>query len=269
LSELNLLTPTTFKKVIISGDIIEVYEYEKMPYQLTGKYNNNDQSEIDWINEYEKELDKRYDDLSDEIKHILSVVDGRMESSITRTRNMIRRLILANFDNGSKFVTLTFRDNVTELAEANKYFDKFIKRLRRKYKGFKYIAVVEFQKRGAVHYHMLSDLPYIKSSDLESIWGNGFIKVNRITHVDNVGAYVIKYMTKDMSDIRLFNSKAYNCSKGLVKPITVRGEIADELYSMYCAGKIKEVFTNSYTSEYLGQIVYKEYNLKRIVSEQN
>jgi len=261
-----LLSPTTFKKVIISGDVIEVYEYEKMPYQLANYKNDESISDVEWIKEYDKELDKRYEDLSDEIKHLLSVVDGRMGSSITRTRNMIRRLILANFDNGSKFVTLTFKENITELSEANKYFDRFIKRMRRKYAGFKYIAVVEFQKRGAVHYHMLSDLPYIKASEMEQLWGNGFIKINRITHVDNVGAYVIKYMTKDMSDIRLFNSKAYNASKGLQKPVTVRGELAEEIHRMY--GNAKEVFTNSYTSEYLGQVTYKEYNLKRIDSEQ-
>lgn len=256
---------TTFKKVVISGDIIEVYEMENPPYQFS-EFHERYKSDIEWINEFENEVDTKFD-LDPDMQHMLKVSTGKMSSSITRTRNMVRRLILANFDNNSKFVTLTFSENITEVKEANSYFDKFIKRLRRKHENFKYLAVLEFQKRGAVHYHMLSNLPYIKSSELSEIWREGFVKINRISHVDNVGAYVIKYMTKDVMDERLFNNKSYNCSKGLEKPVTLRGELAEEIIKMYISKNDKEVFANSYISEHLGQITYKEYNLKRINSE--
>jgi len=58
------------------------------------------------------------------------------------------------------------------------------------------LAVIQFQDRGAIHYHMMSDLPYIPKAKLSKIWGNGFIKINDITNVDNVGAYLIGYMNK-------------------------------------------------------------------------
>lgn len=258
---------TTFKKVVISGDIIEVYEMENPPYQFSQNHDRY-KSELDWINEMEKEVNGKLDHLEPGLRHMVEMVhSGKADSSITRTRNMVRRLILANFDNDSKFVTLTFAENVGDVKEANKYFHKFIKRLKRKYDNFKYLAVIEFQKRGAVHYHMLSNLPYIKSSELSEIWREGFVKINRITHVDNVGAYVIKYMTKDVTDERLFNNKSYNCSQGLEKPLTLRGELAEEIIKMYLSENDKEVFANHYESEHIGKISYKEYNLKRINAE--
>ncbi|GAI10009.1 unnamed protein product, partial [marine sediment metagenome] len=39
----------------------------------------------------------------------------------------------------------------------NREFKKFIQRLRYQYGDFKYMAVIEFQDRGAIHYHMISD----------------------------------------------------------------------------------------------------------------
>ncbi|MGM9458151.1 rolling circle replication-associated protein, partial [Lacticaseibacillus rhamnosus] len=75
---------------------------------------------------------------------------------------MVRRLVLANFDAGSKFVTFTFAENVKDIDQANREWKKFVQRLRRRYGDFKYLSVIEFQKRGAVHYHMISDLPYVK-----------------------------------------------------------------------------------------------------------
>ncbi|MCM3274326.1 helitron helicase-like domain-containing protein [Paenibacillus elgii] len=271
---------TAYKKVIISGNVIEVYEYEKAPYQVWDKQDRHE-SDIEWINELEEQAELKLKEeqqakslqdigcLSEEWREVV-LLSGRYSSSITRTRNMVRRLILSNFDNGSKFVTFTFDDKKvppeinTDVQASNKFWHAFIKRMRRKYGNFKYIVVIEFQKRGAVHYHMLSDLPYVKAKTLEEIWGNGFIKINRITHVDNVGAYVIKYMTKDLTDIRLYKNKAYSCSKGLERPTILRGELAEQIVLIYDFAQKKEVFTSSYTSEYLGKVIYREYNLKRL-----
>lgn len=64
---------------------------------------------------------------------------------------------------------------------------KFIQRLKYKFgKDIKYLAVIEFQQRGAVHYHVLSDIPYIKQDELQDLWGQGFVFINAISHVDNI-----------------------------------------------------------------------------------
>lgn len=243
-----------------SGHILEVYEFERMPGQADRKPGSKDRlPEGDWIEEVALE-DMSLEQLFDYQKQ----EDRRIGSSITRTRTMIRRLALMNFDAGSKFSTFTFAENVTDLTMAHKAWDKFVKRLRRRYGDFKYINVVEFQKRGAVHYHMLSDLPYIPNSELAEIWGQGFVKINDIAHVDNVGAYVVKYMTKELFDPRFCGRKAYMCSQGLDRPIVYRGEDAERIIQLYDLEQKKEVYTSSYTSEHHGQIIYREFNLKRV-----
>lgn len=181
----------------------------------------------------------------------------------------LRRTINANFDTHSKFITLTFAENVKDVKTANGIYKKFMDRMRYQYGSFKYATVIEFQQRGAVHYHMIADLPYIEKDELARIWAQGFVKINDITNqnsgkgVDNVGAYVTAYMTKEQSDQRLMGQKAYFTSRNLTRPITVHGMDAIELIEAYGLEGKKEVFTSCYESEHQGIIVYKEYNRKR------
>lgn len=258
-----------YRKVVMTGTVIEIYEMDEKPYQLFESYERKNKP--DWLEQWEAELDLRT--LQDRIKDMTDIDDifdvvkkhhRRQNGNITRTRNMVRRLSLANFDNGSKFVTFTFAENVTDVKTANALWKLFILRMRYKYGKFKYMAVLEFQKRGAVHYHCMTDLPYIKKSELAEIWGNGFIKINRIEHVDNVGAYIVKYMTKDLFDERFVAQKAYQCSKGLNRPVTLRDDLAEEIIHLYNLDAKKTVYESSYTSEHHGKIHYKEYNLKRL-----
>lgn len=250
-----------------SGHILEVYEFERMPGQFdnqSGRQSKsiNDLPEGDWIDDHELTFENM---ALDQLKDFCDRERRRIASSVNRTRMMIRRLALMNFDTSkAKFLTFTFRDNVTDLTEANKEWHRFIKRLRRRYGDFKYLNVIEFQKRGAVHYHMLSDLPYVPQKELLRLWGNGWVYINKIAHVDNIGAYLIKYMTKDTYDERFCGRKAYTCSQGLDRPIVYRGEEADKIIELYGLEQKKEVYTSSYTSEHHGNITYREYNLKRL-----
>lgn len=259
-----------YRKMIVTGSVIEVYEMDEKPYQLAKKYEEK-KSTLDWLEAWEAEIHSRTleerisrcDSVGDALR-LIDTHNGRMAANISRTRNTVRRLALANFDNNSKFVTFTFAENIVDVAEANTYWKQFIRKMRKKYGGFKYMAVLEFQKRGAVHYHCIWDLPYIKKPDLQEIWGNGFIKINRIDHVDNVGAYIVKYMTKDLMDERFVRTKSYQCSRGLERPITYREEEFEMLWQLYDLEHKKKVFTSSYTSEHHGTITYVEYNLKRL-----
>lgn len=81
--------------------------------------------------------------------------------------------------------------------------------------------------------------------------------------VDNVGAYIIRYMTKEYDDERLQGCKSYLASRGLKRPVTYTGEDALLVVQAMELDTKKETFSNSYEAEYLGKIVYKEYNLKR------
>jgi len=236
----------TYKKLIVTGHVLEVYEYEKMPVLPSNKKQNKNDKKIDL----------------DLVNFDNTLTDRK--NNIQKSRNNFRRLITANFDENSKFITLTFKDNLKDVKQANKEFKKFIQRLRYRYKGFKYAAVVEFQKRGAVHYHMISDFPFVENKKLGDLWGNGFVKINNIEHVDNVGAYMIKYMTKDNDDVRLQGLKSYQTSKNLIRPIEYVGDEAENIMSLYELDNKKTVFSNCYETEYLGLTMYKEFNLKRL-----
>lgn len=237
-----------YVKIVITNNIIEFVEYEK-------------------LNVNGRPTDKAYEVEKGQGKY----KDENYEKYQSTRRDTIRRLVTQNFDTSSKFVTLTFAENIKDVKMANKLFDKFIKRLKYKFKDIKYVAVIEFQdknKRGAVHYHMIANLPYIKAKELQEIWSYGYIKINAIDKVDNIGAYVIKYMTKDQADERLQGLKAYNCSKGLERPFTITSwtdgvEITKQIYDKYRLNEKRPVYLSQYTSEKAGQIVYKQFNLSR------
>lgn len=243
-------------KIVISGKIVEVYDYDRgysVGYTLNDKDKSNRGRRIDYTSdEYEVNRDK----------------------VLSRARKDLRRIVNSNVDAygdefTTKFVTLTFRDNVTDLKLANYEFKKFMQRLNYhmfgvKKSNIKYSVVPEFQKRGAVHYHIIFyNLPYLKANDLSSIWGNGFIKINRIDNVDNVGAYVCKYMTKENTDKRLEGNKCYFNARGLHKPFEFTdGEDEKMVESLRNSLPLKNLkHTSNFANDYLGNINYYQFNM--------
>jgi len=246
------------KKLIQSGDIIEIYEYSDgyiKGYTLS-----------------ENEIEKRKGFKSN------TDTDSR-ERSLRRAKANLRRLINANVGQygrefTAKFLTLTFRENVQNIKQANYEFSKFIKRLNYRLYGtkkvnLKYTTVIEFQKRGAIHYHtIIYNMPYLKADELSNIWGNGFIKINNIDNIDNVGAYVGEYLGKaeqgkDIEDDRLRGKKTYFSSRGLFKPLEITDkkiveQVADALLDR------KPTYLATYENEYLGIVTYKQYNIKKL-----
>lgn len=230
------------KKVIIAGNVIEVYEYEKsvhFGYKDTRK-NSKGRGSIASADDKEKNREK----------------------VLSRARKDLRRIINCNIQKYSKFLTLTFKDNVQDLDYANNEFKNFIKRLNYHYGiKIKYTAVIEFQKRGAIHYHCIlyNLVQKINVQELQEIWKHGFIKINSIDNVDNVGAYVCKYMTKTDDD-RLLGRKMYFNSRGLNKPQEIKepdliAQLQRSLLNQ--APKYENTFTNDYNS-----VNYRQYIIK-------
>lgn len=188
-----------------------------------------------------------------------------------RARSTLRRLINANAYQLTKFITLTFSENVKDVRVANNCFTGFIKRLKYYLKknnsaDLKYIAVIEFMKNGRVHYHMLSNIPYIENSKLRKIWGNGYVKINKMDKVDNVGAYVCKYMSKqEVGDSRLKGEKSYFTSRNLDKPVEIHD--TEEIKRLLGQEGVMEklVFSSEFQNEYLGKVEYRQFNFNRTV----
>ena len=256
-----------FYKVIASGNVIEVYEYEKAPGGVEKIRKDSER-----YNEYEKIV--LGNDGKEWIHEKEDRTEERRKQTLREARNKTRRLALRNFGQGDSFITLTYAENMQDIAKADDDFKKFMKRFRYKYGDLKYIAVREFQKRGAIHYHMICNwseefeneehLKEVERYFGEELWGHGFVDIKVLDGIDNVGAYLIKYMTKNISIEAFKGKKAYLCSKGLDKPMEYRGDDAEAILKVYGLENKKEVFTNSYTSEYLGNVNYKEFNLRRL-----
>lgn len=240
-------------KTAISGNIIETYEFEEEFWQ--GK------------------LPQSFTKSS---KRIKAKNGKRTERSFFHAQTRLKKKIncnadLANNELRPRFVTLTFRENITDIKKANYEHTKFIRKFKYFLKTKKgvvklaYVAVIEFQKRGAVHYHILFfNLPYFKNmyDVMEKLWGNGWVISKKIDKVKNLGSYVCKYMTKDINDERLYGHKCYFASKNLKKPREIYNESAVRFVAEFMPKEIKPYEKVMQTNN-RGSYVYRRYNMTK------
>lgn len=126
------------------------------------------------------------------------------------------------------------------------------KKLGKSFPGFKYIYVLEYQSRGAIHYHMLCNYPVLRElsqsnkvktdyhKDLEKafarqFWSNrGFVDIRSFKEVDNmnVALYVAAYLVEDLIGLDLKGNKCFGYSRKLNKPIEVKIDNKDSIDSI-------------------------------------
>lgn len=153
--------------------------------------------------------------------------------------------------------TLTFKENVIDRDLVLKLLDRFRRRVEKLLPGWKYLAVLERQERGAWHVHLATHaLPRMlavsehggkpalaKSWDvMRAVWrtvlandglhGN-FDEAKRkgngrgVKGAGKIARYIAKYVAKDMQENQL-NRKRYSCSKGIQLPDAVRASFAHD-----------------------------------------
>lgn len=246
-------------KIIHCGDTYQIYKFDK----IRSKENKKDRDipilpkvsikDIDTDNLYKP-------DRVEEVKPILL-------SNAIRSNLNCQRIAKANRDSWESFITLTFKENITDIVYANKIFNAWVSNVRKLKKDFKYIAVPEFQKRGAVHYHILSNLGKEdtniiipqkerteKTKDLTTLfdvkyWSRGFARVDFIkSDYKKIYSYICKYMTKDI-DNKLFGKHRYLSSQNINKPREEYLDLTNEKDLNY----FNEIMNNSsidYSSTY-------------------
>jgi len=247
----------TTKKLVIAGDIVSLYEFEKGVLYGGKKIKNTN-------------------DTSVEKKKKLNTLDSR-QRSFYRAKKKIINLVNSNVwawkkKNGKAYppfmYTFTFKDDIRDIKTGNKEFTKFIQRLNYYFTGekksfMKYVTVIEFQdlnRDGVIHYHsVFFNLPYIDFWDLKKMWGNGGIEYEELSDYTGMGVYISKYMAKDLADKRLCGQKAYFISRKLKQPIILRN-ITDIRIIMELLPK--PIHQDSYDSEWQGQIDYSQFNLR-------
>ncbi len=199
--------------------------------------------------------------------------EGKRKDNASRASMAFRRLILSNLG-GSELpilVTCTYKENQTDIKQGYADFTAFVQALRYKYGPlFRYIAVPEFQRRGAVHFHALFwGLPETTVETerhtrlVATLWGHGFVYLKETDGNDKLSSYLAKYMAKSFIDYRLKNQKAYTCSRNLLRPQIV-GNISNftldaVIQEFGVAGKA--VTDRTYDTHWLGKAHYRVYNL--------
>lgn len=118
------------------------------------------------------------------------------------------------------FITLTYEGIDTDAVTAKAQLFAFLKRLQRRTKNaaLSFVWRMEFQERGAIHFHILAfGLPFIPKEDIQKAWGEvtaqkrPFTRIEMIFSSKKIMNYVAKYVAKvnPSPDLGGFNLPTY------------------------------------------------------------
>jgi hypothetical protein len=246
------------QRAVIAGHVIKLYKYHTPQVCQRGKTCKKRMKREDRT-EKDKQSDRR--------KNLFRARYGFMDTINANVGRPWGELL--------KFFTMSFKNDIFNLKQANRQFNKFIKRLEYHIeRKVHYTVIARFQdgkrpggkaggRDGVIHYHVLFyDLPYVPHEKLTAIWGQGFVWINAVGDVDNVGVYMVEgYMGKEMDDKRLNGQKHYWSSRGLMKPEVMYG--TKDLRKSLGIEDREPVYRSTFTSDYVGVVDYEQYNLKR------
>lgn len=129
-----------------------------------------------------------------------------LRCGVRKAKRLRRAIISTAIDRDLKrFLTLTLDPRTCTPEESTTYirqcWNKFRTYLKRKHRiSISFITILEFQKNGYAHLHILVDR-YINHAWIKSAWqGVGGGRIVHITQVDlhRVAGYLSKYLTKDL-----------------------------------------------------------------------
>lgn len=196
--------------------------------------------------------------------------EHRRKRYLNDDRNNIIRLIKCNPDMRT-FITLTFAKE-TDYKESKKYLNNFFTKLRKCYKGLKYLWVLEYgDKNNRLHYHLLCNIPInIKLSTSKQrkteahkkleqefkskYWKYGFVDIRCLAQEKNtnialyVSTYIVKSLgNKDLEGFRVFGYSNKTLNKPIIEKYLDKRSLEDILreYRDY-----NITFNNSYEIGY-------------------
>lgn len=262
----SLKTPTILQKynckIINCGDILQVYLYEKNCLKKCNDSLNKT------INDLKYDLfcsgGSSHPQKTNQVKNEIEY------RNIIRSKFQCQRIALSNMSSWETFITLTYSDNLQDISLSRKHFSYFIDKIRRIKKDLMYLCVTEFQKRGAIHYHLLTNintndkLMYLQNGTKFyhiKYWNYGFTSVENVSNNSNkIIGYISKYMTKDI-DNRLFFKKRFLHSNNLKIPIENFIDLENKRDLRLLNNYLKNFGVN-YSSEYMSPFKDKIYFLE-------
>lgn len=138
-----------------------------------------------------------------------------------RARTQVRRHVMAH--GLDHMVTFTFRENVQDIDDAWRAWDKFRRLVEaRTGKKLHYVVVPERQKRGAWHFHV-AVRGFVPVALWRALWrrctpdGQGTVHARYLRAVSRIGIvrYLAKYLTKAFGERDQLNRRRYAIARGM------------------------------------------------------
>ena len=155
--------------------------------------------------------------------------------AMRRSMEKVKELIYCNYDIDSKFVTLTFKDDIYDLDLAFKIWKSFRNKLERMIKTkLKYCGVVGPQDgkreycdnlginqngvgRNVIHFHIaIFNLPFLDYNELKCLWNDqcqGGVYIQSIYDIEGIANYMTKHINLNFMHNK--SRKRYFLSKNL------------------------------------------------------
>lgn len=258
-------------KIIESGERLEIYKYQG--YIIIGEKSNNSEGrrgKTELTKEQKEENSSR-----------------RRKETLVNARNNIIRLISCNSNDLKLFITLTYKDNFQDLKKSKEHLKKFFKKLSKDYKDLKYVYVLEYQERGAIHYHILTNIDIgiktVKSNEYKTAaqrelenyfrinyWSSrGWVDIRALDTegINVISKYVSSYLVEGLFMLDLKGNRAYGYSKNLNKPIvssiesklSIEELIDLEGYNLQYTSSYKRIYTDKTGMERESNVNYFDY----------
>lgn len=210
-------------KIIQAGTRLTIVKYDGMLRQGGNSHNRTGRRGKKEISKEEKAENRK----------------ANRKSTLNKARDNIIKLVSANEDMQT-FITLTYKENFQDLTKSKAHLKTFFKKLKKDYPSLKYLYVLEFQQRGAIHYHILTNIntkikgtKRYKKSEIhkhfevefsKKYWKYGFVDIQLLKSdgIRKVGNYIASYLVEDLFDLDLEGSRCYGKSRNLNKPITTK-----------------------------------------------
>lgn len=170
---------------------------------------------------------------------------GTCQRNMNHSFEQLRQLINANFIGkiNERHVILTYSKQELDFNQVSKDFKKFWKRLIYHYADLEFIRVMEPHQNGAWHIHILIKRKQYRKlvlpvSQIEKLWGHGFVFIKAMKDCDNLGAYftaLVKRVdtaddTKNQTDgdstgkserLHFYppHKRFYGYSRGIIQPV--------------------------------------------------
>jgi hypothetical protein len=125
-------------------------------------------------------------------------------------------------------LTLTYKENFTDRDAADRHVTALLRVIKKWHKGIGYLAIPEYQKRGAIHWHIALNTR-VDATRTREAWNKilgeagmtGNINLQYFPSATKQAAYLAKYVSKAMDDPNRGARKRYKRNRGLVIPETI------------------------------------------------